>query len=103
MGRVKITVYTVPLIERGKFTRSAVKPISTRSEPANIWPSFDRRSPQILGLPRRTRCTPEIRSSYQEHHAAGGGPNTSTALRPPNANEFDIVYLTGFSRPTLGT
>ena len=22
---------------------------------------------------------------------AGGGPNTSTALRPPNANEFDIV------------
>jgi hypothetical protein len=30
-------------------------------------------------------------------------PNTSTALSPPNANEFDIAYRTGKSRPTLAT
>jgi hypothetical protein len=34
-------------------------------------------------------------------HQAGGGPNTSTALRPPKATEFDIACTTFFSRPTL--
>ena len=36
-------------------------------------------------------------------HQAGGGPNTSTALRPPKANEFDIACTTFFLRPTFGT
>ena len=32
----------------------------------------------------------------------GDAPKTSTALRPPNANEFDITWRTFKSRPTLG-
>ena len=34
---------------------------------------------------------------------AGGGLNTKTALRPPNANELDIVWITRCERPSFGT
>ncbi len=34
---------------------------------------------------------------------AGAGPNTSTALRPPKAKEFDIVCVIFISRASRGT
>ena len=42
-------------------------------------------------------------SARRTLHQVGGGPNTSTALRPPKANEFDMACTTFFSRPTFGT
>jgi len=41
--------------------------------------------------PRRSTRARTVQVNGEEPRQAGGGPNTSTALRPPNANEFDIV------------
>ncbi len=65
--------------------------------------------PRHPGADRHPRQRADARACHRNRRMKrsaayfGGGEKTSTALRPPNANEFDITWRNDFSRPTLGT
>jgi hypothetical protein len=53
----------------------------------------NRKQPESpTSLPVKAPLAPGVEGVHNPQlHQPGGGPNTSTALRPPNANELDMV------------
>ena len=68
---------------------------------------FARREITLNGVGKRVYVAgsgpPVIVVSEMQKYLSGGGLNTRTALRPPNANELDIVWVTRWVRPSFGT